>query len=341
MLPAPTPRQSRHQGGGREWEPRVGILHTTVTLFLLVPTVSRLPSVGFRGSSPPTVQLGARRQSRRRRAPLLGPGRRCLLQSVGLCAQGAAPVLSRVPGASPVRQVTAEPPRRSSLCGHPGAALSVQGLSPEPSSSPQSAGLCVWGAVPMPPRTPGALPVRRGPRVPHSGASARAPRGGPANVGPFSRAGTGLSLPSTGLHTRSTTQRPPGPAARPQPGAAASVRATASEPNQPRRPRPSRPFIFLSPRSRSGRGGRSEPAFRHRSPPPAPRDPGITGRVEAASLARQNRVSYGRMTEGSRALSECDRHLDARSHAPLDSSLLNTCHSAGYQNIVMGPTKNN
>ncbi|KAJ1212351.1 hypothetical protein NDU88_000015 [Pleurodeles waltl] len=153
------------------------------------------------------------------------------------------------------------------------------------------------------------------PRVPHSDAPARAPRGGPANVGPFSRVGTGPSLPSTGLHTRSTTQHSPGPAGRPQPGAAASVRATASEPNQPRRPRPSRHFFFLSPRSRSGRGGRSEPAFRHRSPPPAPRDPGITGRVEAASLARQNRVSYGRMTEGSRALSECDRHLDARSHA--------------------------
>ncbi|KAJ1093123.1 hypothetical protein NDU88_006232 [Pleurodeles waltl] len=161
-LPAPTPRQSRHQGGGREWEPQVGILHTTVTLFLLVPTASRLPSVGFRGSSPPTVQLGARRQSRRRRAPLLGPGRRCLLQSVGL----RAPVLSRVPGASPVRRVTAEPPRRSSLCGHPGAALSAQGLSPEPSSSPQSVGFRVWGAVPMPSRTPGVLPVRRGPAGP-------------------------------------------------------------------------------------------------------------------------------------------------------------------------------
>ncbi|KAJ1088179.1 hypothetical protein NDU88_001338 [Pleurodeles waltl] len=174
----------------------------------------------------------------------------------------------------------------------------------------------MWSAVPMLSRTPGVLPVRRGPAGPPPRRLRVGSQGRPTNVGPFSRAGTGPSLPSTGLHTWSTTQRPPGPARRPQPGAAASGRATASEPNQPRRPRPSRHFIFLSPRSRSGRGGRSEPAFRHRSPPPAPRDPGITGRVEAASLTRQNRVSYGRMTEGSRALSECDRHLDARSQAP-------------------------
>ncbi|KAJ1206329.1 hypothetical protein NDU88_001736 [Pleurodeles waltl] len=93
-------------------------------------------------------------------------GRRCLLQSVGLRAWGAAPVLSRVPGASPVRRVTAEPPRRSSLCGHPGAALSVQGLSPEPTSFTESAGLRVWSTVPMLSRTPGVLPVRRGPAGP-------------------------------------------------------------------------------------------------------------------------------------------------------------------------------
>ncbi|KAJ1218640.1 hypothetical protein NDU88_006218 [Pleurodeles waltl] len=64
------------------------------------------------------------------------------------------------PGASSVRRVTAEPPRRSSLCGHPGAALSVQGLSPEPTPSPQSAGFRAWGAVPLLSRTPGILQGR-------------------------------------------------------------------------------------------------------------------------------------------------------------------------------------
>ncbi|KAJ1158886.1 hypothetical protein NDU88_011559 [Pleurodeles waltl] len=96
-----------------------------------------------------------------------------------------------------------------------------------------------------PPGPPAYFRSGGAPRVPHSGASARAPRGSPANVGPFSRVGTGPSLPSTGLHTRSTTQRSPGPAGRPQPGAAVSVRATVSEPNQPRRPRPSRHFFFF------------------------------------------------------------------------------------------------
>ncbi|KAJ1171852.1 hypothetical protein NDU88_003710 [Pleurodeles waltl] len=41
--------QSRHRGGGREWEQRVGILLTTVTLFPFMPTMSRLPSVGSVG----------------------------------------------------------------------------------------------------------------------------------------------------------------------------------------------------------------------------------------------------------------------------------------------------
>ncbi|KAJ1180023.1 hypothetical protein NDU88_005251 [Pleurodeles waltl] len=58
--------------------------------------------------------------------------------------------------------------------GSPGAsssivsvwAFSVQGLSPEPTSSPQSAGFRVWGAVLMLSRTPGVLPVRRGPAGP-------------------------------------------------------------------------------------------------------------------------------------------------------------------------------
>ncbi|KAJ1107769.1 hypothetical protein NDU88_005158 [Pleurodeles waltl] len=47
-----------------------------------------------------------------------------------------------------------------------------------------------------------------------------------------------------------------------------------------------------------------------------PRGPRVTGRAGTASFARPDRVNYGRMTERSRALSECDRHLDARSHAP-------------------------
>ncbi|KAJ1152217.1 hypothetical protein NDU88_004994 [Pleurodeles waltl] len=233
---APTLSQSRHRGGGREWEPRVGILLTTVTLFLVVPTKSRLPSAGFRGSSPPTIQMGARRWSRWRRAPLLGPGWRCLLQSVGLRAQGAAPTLSRAPGASPVRQGTAELPRRLSLCGHPGAALSVRGPSPKPGRhrplSPWGSAHGAWSQCP-----PG-LPVyfRSGgaPRVFYSGVSTWAPRGGPANAGPFPRAGTGLSLPSTGLHTRSTTPAPS------RASEAHSAESAAETPSQP-------PFYFSLP----------------------------------------------------------------------------------------------
>ncbi|KAJ1104361.1 hypothetical protein NDU88_001773 [Pleurodeles waltl] len=46
-----------------------------------------------------------------------------------------------------------------------------------------------------------------------------------------------------------------------------------------------------------------------------PRDPGSQGCPKRRLSAILDRANYGRMTEGSRALSECDRHLDARSHA--------------------------
>ncbi|KAJ1116200.1 hypothetical protein NDU88_004418 [Pleurodeles waltl] len=67
------------------------------------------------------------------------------------------------------------------------------------------------------------------------------------------------------------------------------------------------------------------------APPPdgakAPRSPGfLVNRSQGAPGhpvrpgGQENRIGcssgFGRMTEGSRALSECDRHLDAHSHAP-------------------------
>ncbi|KAJ1136123.1 hypothetical protein NDU88_002541 [Pleurodeles waltl] len=192
--------------------------------------------------------------------------------------------------------------------------------APPPSRDDTVPSVC---GVPRVERGPNALQGSRctsGPAGPRGSFTPVSPRGhpgaAPLTQGLFLGPGRHCLFRPRGSTHGAQPQRPPGPAKRPQSGAAASGRATASEPYQPRRLRPSRHFIFLSPRSRSGRGSRSEPAFRNRSPPPAPRDPGITGRVKAASLARQNRVSYGRMTEGSRALSECDRHLDARSHAP-------------------------
>ncbi|KAJ1153287.1 hypothetical protein NDU88_006048 [Pleurodeles waltl] len=45
------------------------------------------------------------------------------------------------------------------------------------------------------------------------------------------------------------------------------------------------------------------------------RFPGVARIVKTTSSTRSGHSNYGRMTEGSRALSECDRHLDARSHA--------------------------
>ncbi|KAJ1194723.1 hypothetical protein NDU88_004009 [Pleurodeles waltl] len=65
-----------------------------------------------------------------------------------------------------------------------------------------------------------------------------------------------------------------------------------------------------SPRRRGMQGPRS---FAVRDPPPPRGTQGCPKRHLSAPL---DRVDYGRMTEGSRALSECDRHPDARSHAP-------------------------
>ncbi|KAJ1205819.1 hypothetical protein NDU88_001245 [Pleurodeles waltl] len=132
----------------------------------------------------------------------------------------------------------------------------------------------------MPSRAPGVLPVGGAPRVFYTGASAWAPRGGPLTQGLFLGSGQHCLFSPRGSTRGARLQCPPGLAKHPQSGAAASGRATASEPNQPRELNPSRHFIFLSPRSRSGHGARSEPAFRNRSPQLAPRDPGILGRVK-------------------------------------------------------------
>ncbi|KAJ1108127.1 hypothetical protein NDU88_005509 [Pleurodeles waltl] len=70
-------------------------------------------------------------------------------------------------------------------------------------------------------------------------------------------------------------------------------------------------FSFYSEASRVAARDREPPfATAHRNR--LPRGPRVTGRAGTASFARPDRVDYGRMTEGSRALSECDRHLDAR-----------------------------
>ncbi|KAJ1114768.1 hypothetical protein NDU88_002999 [Pleurodeles waltl] len=135
-------------------------------------------------------------------------GRRCLLQSAGLRALGAASALSRAPGAPPVRRGTAELLRRLSLCGHPGAAPSVQMPCPERHRLLSPRGSTRGARSQCPPGLPVYFRSGGAPRVLYTGVSAWAPMGGPANAGPFSRAGTALSLPSAGLHTRSTTPAP-------------------------------------------------------------------------------------------------------------------------------------
>ncbi|KAJ1148250.1 hypothetical protein NDU88_001087 [Pleurodeles waltl] len=155
-----------------------------------------------------------------------------------------------------------------SLCGHPGAAPSEQGSSPGPGRHrPFSLRGSACGARPQCP--PGLQVYFRSggaPRVFYTGASAWAPRGGPLTQGLFLGPGRHRLFSPRGSTRGARPQCPPGLAKHPQSGAAASGRATASEPNQPREHNPSRHFIFLSPRSRSGRGARSEPAFRNRSP---------------------------------------------------------------------------
>ncbi|KAJ1104956.1 hypothetical protein NDU88_002364 [Pleurodeles waltl] len=80
------------------------------------------------------------------------------------------------------------------------------------------------------------------------------------------------------------------------------------------------PSCFPFPGSaRSPRGHKMQDLrfFAVRDPPrDPPRDPGSQGCPKQRLSAPLDRANYGRMTEGSRALSECDRHLDARSHAP-------------------------
>ncbi|KAJ1155496.1 hypothetical protein NDU88_008226 [Pleurodeles waltl] len=97
-----------------------------------------------------------------------------------------------------------------SLCGHPGAAPSMQGPSPGPGRHrPLSPRGSTCGARPQcPPGLPVYFRSAGAPRVLYTGASAWTARGGPANAGPFSRAGTALSLQSAGLHTWSATPVP-------------------------------------------------------------------------------------------------------------------------------------
>ncbi|KAJ1152158.1 hypothetical protein NDU88_004935 [Pleurodeles waltl] len=225
--------------------------------------------------------------------------------------------LTRAPGAPPVRRGTTELLRRCLCVGTQGLPLRCRAPPPGRGGTVPS----VRG-VPRVERGPNALQgswCTSGPAGPRGSFTPVPLRGhpgaAPLTQGLFLGPGRHCLFSPRGSTRRVQPQCPPGLAKHPQSGAAASGRATAPERNQPRDLNPSRHFIFLSPRSRSGHGARSESAFRNRSPQPAPRDPGITGRVKTASLALQNRVSYGRMTEGSRALSECDRHLDARSHA--------------------------
>ncbi|KAJ1136591.1 hypothetical protein NDU88_003006 [Pleurodeles waltl] len=77
---------------------------------------------------------------------------------------------------------------------------------------------------------------------------------------------------------------------------------------RPREPSPGRHFVLPSDRV-AARERDPSPSVTHHDGPP--RDPGVTRTSKAASFAPLDRVNYGRMTEGSRKLSECDRHLDA------------------------------
>ncbi|KAJ1112053.1 hypothetical protein NDU88_000324 [Pleurodeles waltl] len=97
-----------------------------------------------------------------------------------------------------------------SLCGHPGAAPSVQGPSLGPGRHcPFNLRDSACGARPQcPPGLPVYLRSGGAPRVFYTDASEWAPRGGPANAGTFSRAGAALPLQSAGLHTRSATPAP-------------------------------------------------------------------------------------------------------------------------------------
>ncbi|KAJ1202876.1 hypothetical protein NDU88_006671 [Pleurodeles waltl] len=205
-----------------------------------------------------------------------------------------------------------------SLRGHPGTAPSAQGPSLESGRHrPLNLRDSTCGARPQsPPGLPPYLQSGGAPWVFFTGVFKWAPRGGPSAQGLSPGLGRCCPFNPRGSACGARPQRPTGLSVHPQSGAAASGRAAASVPTRSREFNPGRHFVFLSPGIRSGRGARSEPAFRDRSPQPAPQDPRVTGRVGTASLARRNCVSYGRMTEGSRALSECDRHLDARSHTP-------------------------
>ncbi|KAJ1124425.1 hypothetical protein NDU88_002886 [Pleurodeles waltl] len=90
--------------------------------------------------------------------------------------------------------------------------------------------------------------------------------------------------------------------ARPCPGGS-PVRPQLSRGSQSRPP-----FCF---RGRGGRGSTTGAAFARSSSPELLRGPEVTRTVKTTSPAQSGHSNYGRMTEGSRALSECDRHLDA------------------------------
>ncbi|KAJ1188725.1 hypothetical protein NDU88_005482 [Pleurodeles waltl] len=168
------------------------------------------PFSGFRGSSPPTIQMGAQRWYRWCRAPLLGPGRRCPPQSGGLHARGAASALCRAPGAPPSGGAPRSFFADCLYVGTQGPPLWCRAPPPSRGDTVPS----VRG-VPRVERGPNALQGSRctsGPAGPCGSSTPVSPRGhpgaAPLTQGLFSRAGTAPSLPSAGLHTRSTTPAP-------------------------------------------------------------------------------------------------------------------------------------
>ncbi|KAJ1109462.1 hypothetical protein NDU88_006822 [Pleurodeles waltl] len=131
------------------------------------------------------------------------------------------------------------------------------------------------------------------------GAVARAPAGD--NTGPFQH-----PLQEHQLTSPLSASPSGAPARMDAPGAPGLSLAQST------RVRP--PFCFRFERIRGGYGGRSDPIF-HLSL--QLKGEGIHWVTRAGTINPSNRGIFGRMTEGSGGLSECDCHLDARSHAPM------------------------
>ncbi|KAJ1154092.1 hypothetical protein NDU88_006848 [Pleurodeles waltl] len=136
-------------------------------------------------------------------------------------------------------------------------------------------------------------------------------QGGAARLVPFSSAAR-----PQGSAAGARSRPPQGLSPFFQPAAHAISSAIGLASAQPSRARRGRHLVFPSrdrPDFRAGIKCRISGFFCRARPP---RDPGSQGCPKRRLSAPLDRANYGRMTEGSRALSECDRHLDARSHAP-------------------------